>query len=114
MWSTSKARQGWASRSGARSAPILVLAVPHDSANRYARAVDDHNGLLEAVRQLARRVDALEDAVKKIVGRPPDAPPPSQAEVKVGGLGIGTLITLSATVVVPIVVAILMTSGGGP
>lgn len=76
--------------------------------------MSEDNGLLEAVRQLARRVDALERAVNKLVGRPEDAPKPSESEVRVGGLGIGTLITLAATVVVPIVVAIVMTSGGGP
>lgn len=64
--------------------------------------------------QMTKRIDALEDAVNKLVGRPPDAPKPSEQEVRVGGLGIGTLITLAATVVVPIVVAILMTQGGGP
>lgn len=77
------------------------------------------NGLLEAVRQLARRVDAhdarfdaVEDALKRIVGRPLDAPPPSEAEVKIGGLGLGTFLTILGTIVVPIVVVILATSGG--
>lgn len=76
--------------------------------------MSDGNGLIEAVRQLGRRVDALEEAVNRIVGRPPDAPKPSEQEIKVGGIGLGTWIGLGATIVVPIVVAILMTQGGGP
>ena len=76
--------------------------------------MNDGNGLIEAVRQLGRRVDVLEEAVKRLVGRPPEAPPPSESEIKVGGVGLGTWIGIASLIVVPIVVAIIMTQGGGP
>lgn len=56
---------------------------------------------------LAKRVHALEEAVKALVGRPPDAPSPAEQEVKVGGIGVATWISLLALVVVPIVIAII-------
>lgn len=62
--------------------------------------------------QMTKRIDALEDAVNKLAGRPPDAPKANEQEVKVGGLGLGTLILILGTISVPIVVAIIMTQGG--
>lgn len=72
---------------------------------------DGGNGWARAYDQLSRRVDAVENAVKALAGRPADAPPPSEQEVKVGGVGVGTWITLLATIVVPIVVAVVATGG---
>lgn len=73
---------------------------------------DDLNGWgPRAWDQLGKRVDALEGAIKTLVGRPPEAPPLSESELKVGGIGLGTWITLLATVVVPIVLAIVATEG---
>lgn len=59
--------------------------------------------------QMAKRVDALERGFNSLLGRPADAPPPIEADTKVGGIGIATWISIVAVIVVPIVLAIIAT-----
>jgi hypothetical protein len=54
---------------------------------------------------LEKRVDALRSDVNVLMGRPANAP--AGSEPKLGGLGIGTWLAILATIVVPIVVAII-------
>lgn len=76
-------------------------------------STDSNGWTREAFQQLSTRVSALEDAVKQLAGRSTDSPSPVESEIKVGGIGLVTWITLLATVVIPLVLAILATGQVG-
>lgn len=72
--------------------------------------MDDLNGWgPRAWDMMAKRIDALERGYNTLMGRPADAPPPVEADAKIGGIGIATWISIVAVIVVPIVVAIVAT-----
>lgn len=63
---------------------------------------------------LHERVNALREDVNVLMGRRPDDDPPRPAgEPRIGGIGIGTWVAIVATIVVPIVLAIIVT-GNAP
>lgn len=76
-------------------------------------SADSNGWTREAFQQLSSRVSALEDAVKQLAGRSTDSPSPAESEIRVGGIGLATWITLLATVVIPVVLAIVATGRVG-
>lgn len=61
----------------------------------------------KALDLLVDRIDAIRADVNALMGRPPDAEPPPATEPRVGGIGIATWVAIVATIVVPIVLAIV-------